>query len=230
MSRLYHYPISSSSRFIRLILSEYEFKPDMIEEYPWGKRREFLELNPSGTLPVYVDEHMQALCGFTVISEYLDETYGDVTQRNRLLSTDPLQRAETRRMIEWFMHQMEQDATRPLVHERVYKLHMTTEQGGGSPDSKALRIARNNIREHLKYISWLIKSRSWIAGNHMSYADFAASATISTLDYLGEIDWDNAPIVKEWYQRMKSRPSFRPLLSERIRGLLPSSHYTNLDF
>ncbi|MGZ9594304.1 MAG: glutathione S-transferase family protein, partial [Candidatus Liberibacter asiaticus] len=65
---------------------------------------------------------------------------------------------------------------------------------------------------------------------HMSYADFAASATISILDYLGEIDWDTAPIVKEWYQRMKSRPSFRPLLSERIRGLLPVSHYTNLDF
>ncbi|MEG8099202.1 glutathione S-transferase family protein [Candidatus Liberibacter brunswickensis] len=231
MSKLYHYPMSSSSRFVRLILSEYDFKPDMIEEYPWGKRREFLKLNPSGGLPVYiVDNHPQALCGFAIISEYLDEIYGSVTKKNRLFPTDPFQRAETRRMIEWFMYQIEYDVTRPLVNERVYKLHMTTEQGGGSPDSKALRIARKNMREHTKYITCIIKSRSWIAGDHISYADFAASATISVLDYLGEIDWESFPIIKEWYQRIKSRPSFRPILSERIRGLLPVSHYTDLDF
>ncbi|ADR51795.1 glutathione S-transferase [Candidatus Liberibacter solanacearum CLso-ZC1] len=230
MSILYHYPMSSSSRFIRLILSEYEFKPDMVEEYPWGKRREFLELNPSGTLPVYVNDHMHALCGFVVISEYLDETYGTLTKKNRLLPDDPLQKAEVRRMVEWFMHQMEGDVTKPLVRERVYKLHMTAEQGGGSPDSKILRVARSNMRQHIKYITWLIKSRAWIAGNHISYADFAASATISILDYLGEIDWNDAPIIKEWYQRIKSRPSFRSLLSERIRGLAPVPHYTNLDF
>ncbi|MBL0848887.1 MAG: glutathione S-transferase family protein [Candidatus Liberibacter ctenarytainae] len=230
MSTLYHHPMSSSSRFIRLILHEYGFTPNMIEEFPWEKRREFLELNPAGILPVYIDDHMKALCGFVVISEYLDETHGILIQKNRLLPADPLHRAEIRRLIEWFLQRMEQDLTQPLVRERVYKLLMTPQQGGGSPDSRVLRIARSNMRQHMKYMTWIIKSRVWLAGDHMSYADLAAAASISILDYLGEIDWENLSIIKEWYQRIKSRPSFRSLLSERIRGLLPVPHYTNLDF
>ena len=50
------------------------------------------------------------------------------------------------------------------------------------------------------------------------------------LDYLGEIDWTESPMAKDWYQRLKSRPSFRPLLAERVRGLIPVSHYADLDF
>jgi glutathione S-transferase len=30
--------------------------------------------------------------------------------------------------------------------------------------------------------------------------------------------------------RVKSRPSFRPLLTERIRGIPPVAHYAELDF
>jgi glutathione S-transferase len=107
---------------------------------------------------------------------------------------------------------------------------MTAAQGGGAPDSKLLRTARANIRQHMRYLEWLSGSRTWLAGDRLSYADLAAAAGVSVLDYLGEIDWLESPITKEWYQRLKSRPSFRPMLGERIRGLAPSSHYADLDF
>ena len=71
MPTLYHHPLSTASRFIRLILSEYGFQADLVEEQVWEKRREFLNLNPAGTLPVYVDDNMRTLCGATVISEFL---------------------------------------------------------------------------------------------------------------------------------------------------------------
>jgi glutathione S-transferase len=222
--------MSTASRFIRLVLAEYGYQVDLVEEQTWDKRRDFLALNPAGTLPVYVDDSMRALCGATVISEYLDETHGVLKRDRRLLAEDPFQRAEIRRLVEWFMQKMETDVTRPLARERVYKLQMTAEQGGGAPDSKMLRTARNNIRQHMKYVTWLAGSRQWLAGERMSYADLAAAASISILDYLGEIEWTEAPIVKDWYQRIKSRPSFRPLLNERVRGLTPVSHYADLDF
>ncbi len=82
----------------------------------------------------------------------------------------------------------------------------------------------------MKYLEWLAASRTWIAGDRLSYADLAAAASVSILDYLGEINWLDAPIAKEWYQRVKSRPSFRPLLAERVPRLAPSSHYADLDF
>jgi glutathione S-transferase len=194
--------MSTASRFVRLILSEYGYQTELAEEQPWERRRDFLTLNPAGTLPVYVDDSMRALCGATVISEYLDETNG-VLKRDRRL---------------------------PLVRERIFKLQMTPDQGGGAPDSKVLRTSRSNIRQHLKYLGWLAGSRTYLAGDRLSYADLAAAAAISVLDYLGEIDWSEAPPVKDWYQRLKSRPSFRPLLAERVRGVTPVSHYADLDF
>ncbi|OJT99788.1 glutathione S-transferase [Metarhizobium album] len=230
MPTLYHHPMSSASRFVRLILTEYGFQADLIEEQIWEKRRDFLALNPAGTLPVYVDDSMRALCGAMVISEYLDETHGVLKRDRRLLAEDPFQRAEIRRLVEWFMQKMEQDVTRPLARERVFKLQMTAEQGGGAPDSKVLRTARSNIRQHMRYLSWLAGSRPWLAGDRLSYADLAAAASVSVLDYLGEIDWSEAPAAKDWYQRLKSRPSFRSLLVDRVRGLTPVSHYADLDF
>jgi glutathione S-transferase len=230
MPTLYHHPMSSASRFVRLILSEYGYQTDLIEEQTWEKRREFLALNPAGTLPVYVDDSLRALCGATIISEFLDETNGVLKRERRLLAEDPFQRAEIRRLTEWFLQKFEIDVTRSLVRELVFKLVMTPDQGGGAPDSKILRTSRANIRQHLKYLAWLAGSRPYLAGDRLSYADLSAAASISVLDYLGEIDWASAPQVKEWYQRIKSRPSFRPLLLERIRGVTPASHYADLDF
>jgi glutathione S-transferase len=54
--------------------------------------------------------------------------------------------------------------------------------------------------------------------------------SLSVLDYLGEVDWAGNPQAKEWYTRVKSRPSFRPLLMDRVRGLSPASQYADLDF
>ena len=230
MPTLYHHPMSSSSRFVRLILSEYGFQTDLVEEQPWEKRREFLTLNPAGTLPVYVDDSMRALCGPNVLMEFLDETHGVLKRDRRLLAEGPFQRAEIRRLTERFLSKMESDVTRPLVRERVYKLQMTAAQGGGAPDSKALRTARANVRQHMKYLAWLAGSRPWLAGDRLTYADLAAAASVSVLDYLGEIDWAGTPMAKDWYQRLKSRPSFRPLLTERVRGITPVSHYADLDF
>ena len=204
-------------------------RPDAIPQAP-ARLADFLALNPAGTLPVYVDDSMRALCGAGIISEYLDETHGVLKRDRRLLAEDPFQRAEIRRLTEWFLQKLEQDVTRPLVRERIFKLQMTSDQGGGPPDSKILRNSRANIRQHMKYLSWLAGSRTYLAGDRLSYADLAAAASLSVLDYMGEINWTESPQAKDWYQRLKSRPSFRPLLAERVRGVTPVSHYADLDF
>ena len=86
MSTLYHHPMSAASRFIRLVIGEYAFEVDMIEERPWEKRKAFLTANPAGTLPVYVDDNMRALCGPFVIAEFMDETHGVLQRERRLLA------------------------------------------------------------------------------------------------------------------------------------------------
>ena len=100
MTLLYHHPMSTASRFVRLIFSEYAVPSELVEEPIWDKRRDFIALNPAGTLPVYVDDNMRALCGATIISEFLDETSGVLKRDRRLLAEDPFQRAEIRRLTE----------------------------------------------------------------------------------------------------------------------------------
>ncbi|WP_394691308.1 glutathione S-transferase family protein [Hoeflea sp.] len=230
MPVLYHHTVSSASRFIRLCFGEVDYAADLVEELPWEKRPEFIKINPAGTLPVCVCDNDYALCGPHIIAEWLDESFGVFKRDRRLLAEDPFQRAETRRLMEWFLIKFEQDVVRPLVRERIFKVQLSVKDGGGAPDPKMLRAGRANIRQHMKYLSWLAGSRAWLAGDRLSYADLAAAAALSVMDYLGEIDWNESPQAKDWYQRVKSRPSFRPLLSDRVRNIPPVSHYADLDF
>jgi len=191
---------------------------------------EFLQINPAGTLPVLMVDEGQFVSGGIVIGEYLDETSGAMMREKRLLPEKSLERAETRRLIEWFLIKFDAEVTRYLVQERVFKQLMRAEEGGGAPDSNIIRAARANLKNHLKYLSALVSSRDWIAGNTISAADMAAAAAISVLDYLGEIQWEDEPSAKDWFARIKSRPSYRPLLADKVMGLPPASHYIDLDF
>lgn len=230
MLKLYHHPMSASSRYIRLVLSEYELSASFAEEKLWQRREEFLILNPAATLPVLVDEDEQAICGPVVIGEYLDETAGAMMRDRRLMPENSRARAEVRRLVEWFVSKFEQEVGQYLIQERVYKQLMTREEGGGSPDSAIIRAGRNNLKSHLEYIGWLVDARNWLAGPKLTQADLAAASALSVLDYLGEVPWESAPNVREWYARLKSRPSFRPLLADKVPGLPPASHYIDLDF
>ncbi|WP_375703827.1 glutathione S-transferase family protein [Bartonella sp. AD13SXNS] len=230
MLTLFHSPLSTASRFIRLILGEYGLNTQLIEEYEWARRHEFLALNPAGQVPVFLDEHEVPLSGALVICEYLDETHGSLRQENKLFPENPLERAEVRRLNDWFLNKFENEATRHIVRERIHKREMPLAIGGGAPNSQILRNARANILPHMNYLNWLCASRDSLVGSTLSYADLAAAASISVLDFLGEIDWEQSPAAKDWYMRIKSRPSFRSLLTDRVRGIVASTHYADLDF
>ena len=137
-----------------------------------------------------------------------------------------MERAEVRRIVDWFDDKFNKEVTENLVGEKVMKRFL----GLGAPDSKAIRAGHSNISTHLSYISYLVERRKWLAGNELTLADITAAAHLSAIDYLGDVPWDDYPSAKEWYVRIKSRPSFRPLLSDYIPGAPPSKHYANLDF
>jgi len=147
-----------------------------------------------------------------------------------LSETDSSARVEVRRLSSWFHGKFFNEVSSFLVTERIYKQTMRAEQGGGPPDTSAIRAARANIRYHLAYIGWLARQRTWLAGERMSYADLAAAAHLSVADYLGDVPWTEDEAAKTWYARVKSRPSFRPLLAETVPGIPAAQSYADLDF
>ena len=230
MLTLFHLPLSPQSRYVRLIFGEYGISVRLVEERFCERREEFLLLNPAGEVPVLVAEGQPAVPGAGVIAEFVEEILPPSEAVDRLMPPAAADRVEVRRLAGWFNGKFDAEVSGPLVLERVFKRYMTREQGGGSPDTDALRAARHNIRYHLAYIGWLARSRDWLAGDHMSLADLAAAAHLSAMDYLGEVPWSEDEAAKQWYARVQSRPSFRPRLAETLAGLPPAEHYADLDF
>jgi glutathione S-transferase len=230
MYTLHHHPFCPHSRFIRLVLGEHGLDLRLVEERAWERREAFLALNPAGTTPILIAEGYPAIPGVGVIAEYLDEVHGPAADERRLLPVSMGERIEVRRLMAWFNDKFFEEASSPLVTERIYKRFMAEENGGGAPAADVIRAAKVNVRYHLAYIGWLAQTRNFLAGDRLTYADLAAAAHLSAIDYLGDVPWSEDDAAKAWYARVKSRPSFRPLLSEWLAGVPASQSYVDLDF
>jgi glutathione S-transferase len=222
MLKLYHLKLSPFSRKVRLALIEKRIAFEMQTENVWERRDEFLALNPTGEVPVLIEKNGVALSGSDTILEYLDEIQPDPP----LYGITPLERAEARRLIYWFDRKFNIEVTENLVTEKMMKRFL----GLGEPNSQVIRAGHANIHTHLNYISYLVDRRNWLAGDNLTAADLTASAHLSAIDYIGDVPWDEYPAARDWYARIKSRPSFRPLLEDRIPGAPPGKHYKDLDF
>lgn len=230
MIQLLHTTLSPSSRFIRLLLSESGLGAECLEYMPWDRNENLLIVNPAATLPVMIEDGVPPVCGAVVIAEYLDETRGPMLRERRLVPDSPLTRAEMRRVVNWYLEKMDHEVIRYFATEKAYKRLEPSQFGSPSPDTARLRQARNNLRIHMTYTGYLLSQQDWISHSRITFADFAAAATLSVADYLGEISWDEYPLVRDWYARLKSRPSFRPILADKVKGIPPSVSYIDLDF
>ncbi len=222
MRTLYHVWLHPFSRKVRLALAEKKLEFDLQIEKIWERRTAFLAMNPAGDVPVMVEADGTILSNSQVICEYLEEVYPEIN----LLGRDSIQRAETRRLVSWFDVKFSREVTDNLVGEKLMKRFLKM----GEPHGPSIRAGHANIHYHLDYIGFLCEKRKWLAGEQFTLADVAAAAHLSCIDYIGDVPWDEHHAARDWYSRVKSRPSFRPLLEDRIPGFTPAEHYENVDF
>tara|TARA_R110002124_G_scaffold156506_3_gene323627 strand:+ start:1333 stop:2013 length:681 start_codon:yes stop_codon:yes gene_type:complete len=226
MRQLYHLPISPASRKVRLVLAEKNLSFDMIEERDWERREDFLALNPSGEVPVLIEVTGEIICGASAICGYLEETVPALA----LMPPTPVERAEVRRLVDWFDRKFAAEVSDGLIFEKVTRRFLSTAEGGGAPEMGVVRAALHNLRYHLDYISYLMEDRRWLAGEALTLADLTAAAHLSCLDYVGDVPWSQYGAAKDWYVRIKSRPAFRAILADHVPGMPPPKLYANLDF
>lgn len=222
---LHHFPLDPASRQVRLALGEKRLPFTDVAVRYWERPRELTKLNPSGMTPVLVETNgadQLILCESRAILDHLEEANPEPP----LLGREPAERAETRRLLQWFDRKFDFEVGGFLLHEKMEKRLL----GLGSPELANLRQGREALKNHLFYIDHLLAERDWLAGRRLSLADFAAAAHLSVIDYFGDVPWADFPQVKTWYMKLKSRPAFRPLLLDRWPGLTPAPHYDDLDF
>ena len=223
---LYHFAFDPGSRAVRLALGEARIEFSETPVRPWEDGCPVADLNPSGMPPVLqiADAGGRALtlCEPAAILGWLEER----TSEPFLLPTDAAERAEVRRLLAWFERRFTDEVNAVLLRERLEKPLLKL----GVPDARMLREGRDALRAHLTELEGLIGQRDWLSGRRFSQADLIAAAHLSVHDYFGEINWTNWPALKTWYMAVKSRPAFRPLLTDRFPGVQPAACYAELDF
>lgn len=221
MLELIHMPLCPYGRKVRLVLAEKRVEARLTTAIPWDLGEAVYDLNPAGELPVLLDGG-RPLAESCAIAEFLEETRADPA----LIPGNVHERAEVRRLVHWFDMKFARDVTGNILNEKVYK----PLKRAGEPEMARIRAGIRNLHIHLDYIGFLSEHRNWLAGRHLSLADFAAGAHLSCLDYVGIVPWSKYPEAAEWYRRLKSRPAFRGLLADRVPGFLPPEHYADPDF
>lgn len=219
MRTLYHYPLCPFSRSIRVLLSEKQLDYSLENENFWEKRKDFLDLNSLGEVPVLLDLNGSVVSHSLPIFEYIENSY----------PTNPpitdKQMSEIRRICVWIYIKIASPIILPILMEKHFKRFLNSDANTG-----LLRNVKKLLSHELDYAIWLTQNRSWLASDIFSYADILLSCMLSSIDYTNDISWDDFPSLKEWYQRIKCRPSFKSILSDRVVGLTPPKHYSNLDF
>ena len=215
-------PLSPFSRKVSFFLREKNIDFEIRNEPVWEKREKFIKLNPAGKVPVFIDDDGIAISESNAICEFIEEK----TPEPNLIGKDIYSKAEIRRIVGWFDDKFAKEVMSKLIYEKIFKNFSNL----GAPDSQVIQDGVRNLRNHMQYICFLIEKRKWLAGDDFSFADITAASFISTIDYIGDIAWEDYQEAKTWYVRIKSRKSFKPILEEKIANFPPVEHYSNLDF
>jgi len=221
MVLLVHNSILPQCRKIRILMAEKKMLFVLKEENPWALSQDIMKINPAGELPVFIFDG-NIISGNYAIAEFLEETY----TQNRLIFGNTKERSEIRRLVDWFDNKFDREVYQYIAGEKIYKRFALKI----SPESKRIKAGINNLHFHLEYIDWLVERNNYLAGANFSLADISAAAQLSVIDYLGDVPWKKYNNARLWYSKIKSRPSFKEILSDRIKGIYPAKNYADLDF
>lgn len=203
-------------------MNEKSLEYEKVIERPWDRKNIFADHFLPSDLPVLVDKDGVVLEGWYAIIEHLEQNY----KGKSFFGITLRERAETRRLAQFFNETFYMDVVKPITFEKIMKRHTESR----SPDSSSIRKGTTALKTYMEHISWFADHRNWLAGTDMTIADVAAAAQVSCVDYTGTVDWEQFPVVKEWYARIKSRPSFREILEDKVSEVSPPAHYADLDF
>jgi len=214
MRRLIHLMLSPSCRLARLLVGEKRLACDPV-----------LAEDARNPMPVFTDLDGTRAEGVWAILDHLESTYPE----NPLAPDDAAQRRASLRWTDWAMGPFHEQVTQRIVYEKAAQRY-TGAPGRRAPDMNVIRAGREELKLALAAIGRAAETSGNLAGRAPSLGDFAVAAHLSALDYFGEVPWKDFAAAGEWYVRLKSRPSFRPILADRVPGQPPVMHYAELDF
>jgi glutathione S-transferase len=161
------------------------------------KQPEFLKLNPYGKVPV-INDNGKVLFESCIINEYLDEQY----PQPALMPKDPYLRARGRVLVDYGLRYMHE----PYSALRGEMLKNETER-----DQTIIGEKRRNLRDLMRYLEDALGDKPYFLGE-LSLTDIDLLARFFRFEDYGALPDPSLPRLNAWLQKMKQRPSVKPLL------------------
>ena len=191
-----------------------------LENY-WKPQKDFLQLNPAGHLPVLINEENFPVIGANACVEYIK----DLELRSNFFVENYKEKAEINRLVHWFEVIFKKEVFDPIIYEKVYSRIVENI----TPNSENIRAALQNLDFHIQYFNYLLNNKNYFIKDELTNLDFLVAANFSVLDYLGLLNLKSYENIREWYFKVKSRPSFKTLLKDQMVGLNPHENYQKID-
>lgn len=228
MLELRYSPLCASSRTVVLLVRELCLDFRLVEEKDPSERPDFQKSKFPLQHPTLTSSNSLLASGATAICELVFEQ--SVSARDALLGCTIEERSTARSFWSWSQGVLQNDVTQPIIQERILK-NFCGAQDARAPNTLALRSAFSRMSNYVKILEGALTESQYFCGDRLSIADFSLASNMSILDYLGLINWDNSTRrLKHWYALLKSRPSFKSILSMKLVGFQPSRHYLAVDF
>ena len=214
MRRLIYLMLSPSCRLARLMVAEKRVACDPM-----------LAEDPKQSMPVLVDVDGTRAEGIWAILDHLEGNYPD----HPLAPADDAARRQALRWLDWAMGPFHERVTQRIVYEKAAP-RFTGAGFSRAPDMNVIRAGREELKASLAAIGQAAETNGNLACRETTLGDLAVAAHCRRWIISAKCRGAEFRRRREWYVRMKSRPSFRSILSDRVPGQPPVAHYAELDF
>lgn len=231
MLALYHYPFSTCSQKVRLVLAEKEldFVSHEVDLLSGAQHHpDYVKLNPNHVVPTLVDDGV-VLIESTLINEYLDDAFPEIPLRPAAPAGRHALRLWTKLLDEKVQSAIA-SVTFAIGPRAILLQQPAAQREAGIaaiPDPKA-RAARRSVIEHgvkapefagalaqmidlLDRMDAGLATAQWLSGDSFGLADAAALPYVLRLDHLAMsplLSGPRRPRLADWYERVRARPSF----------------------
>lgn len=153
----------------------------------------FKALNPNAKVPVLRDGDV-VLWESNTICRYLSARYGPL----EMLPADPAGRAHVEKWMDWQVASV-QPPMHVIFHGQVVS--------PGSHTDEEMAAAADELHGVMAILDASLASRPFVAGDHLSAADFAVGAAVNRYMVL-DIDRPALVSLHAYYERLCGRPAF----------------------
>ena len=116
------------------------------------------------------------------------------------------------------------EVTENLLGQKMMRRYRSPGQPSAQPSSQAIRAGHANLPYHLDYIGYLVERRRWLGGEISRSPTLPRRRICRASTISATCRRDAHEPAKEWYARIKSRPSFRAILADHVAGVPPPPH------